>query len=298
MIVPERTHRGWIALGVVAALAACKDRSAKPADRAPPPAPVVDAGPPRIPGPTEPDPDWEKRRDELLRRGDPARMPTASPDAGAPAANPADMIKVIDRDHLQVGKLTIDLAAGAVELPVELSATNAPLEYLLVGRGGKAYESLLVGDVSAVELRLALTVLGFDGPTPDGTNAVPAATAADSLMATLRSGGRERPVAELFTAQATGRAPRALPYQAIGFAPAERDAALATRELITLVTRDRVAPLRIAEDAGNPYTGQGLVTNTQALPAGATDLVLVLRRLPAGPAGRRPSPGGPHTPEP
>ena len=80
--------------------------------------------------------------------------------------------------------------------------------------------------------------------------------------------------------------------------PALADAALATRELITLVARDRVAPLRIAVDAGNPYAGQGVVTNTAAMPASGAALTLVLRRMPNGPAPQRPSPAGPHTPEP
>lgn len=279
--------RGWLAVGALA-LIACKDRSAKPAAQ-PPPA-IVDAGAPRIPKPTEPDPDYERRRDELLRRGDPARMPTGTPDAG-PVANPADLIKVVDRDHLKVGSALVDLAAGAIEIPVSLSATNAPLEYLLVARGGKAYEAAFVADLSAVELRLALTLLGFDGPVPDGTNAVPKASAADALLATYRSDGREHPVAELFALQASGKPPAPLPFQVIGFGPADRDGALATRDLITLVARDRVAPLRLSEDAGNPYTGQGVVTNTAKLPTGRTDLTLVLRRMPAGPAPRRPSPG-------
>lgn len=292
MPVPEWSHRGWLALGVVAAIAGCKERGAKPADRTPPPAAaIVDAGAPRIPKPTEPDPDWEQRRDELLRRGDPARMPTGTPDAGPPLANPADLIKVVDRDHLKVGNALVDLAAGAIEIPVTLSATNAPLEYLLVARGGKAYEAAFVADLSAVELRLALTLLGFDGPIPDGANAVPKASAADALVATFRTGGRERPVAELFALQATGKPPAPLPFQAIGFGPADRDGALATRELITLVARDRVAPLRLAEDAGNPYSGQGVVTNTGKLPTTSTDLTLVLRRMPSGPSPRRPSPG-------
>jgi len=281
--------RGWLALGALVAMTACKDRGAKPAAQ-PPPA-VVDAGAPRIPKPTEPDPDWERRRDELLRRGDPARMPIGAPDAGAPVANPADLIKVVDKDHLKVGSVLIDLGAGALEIPVTLSATNAPLEYLLVARGGKAYEAAFVADVSAVELRLALTLLGFDGPIPDGANAVPAASAADALVATYRTGGREHPVAELFALQATGKPPAPLPFQAIGFGAADRDVALTTRELITLVARDRVAPLRLAEDAGNPYTGQGVVTNTGKLPTASTDLALVLRRMPSGPAPRRPSPG-------
>ncbi len=297
MTVTVSVGRGCVALALLA-LAGCKDRSAKPAPAPPTTAVVVDAGPPRIPKPTDPDPDWERRRDELLRRGDPARMPIAAPDAGAAAMNPADMIKVVDRDHLKVGALTIDLAAGVIELPVTVSVTNAPLEYVLVAPGGKAYESLFIGEVSAIELRLALTLLGFDGPVPDGANDVPKASAADGLIATYRVGKRERPVADLFTLQASGKPPAPLPYQAIGFGPADRDAALATRELITLVARDRVAPLRIAVDAGNPYAGQGVVTNTAAMPASGAALTLVLRRMPNGPAPQRPSPAGLHTPEP
>lgn len=288
---------------MLAALAAgaCKGRKKQPA----PAAAAADAGTgdasaaPRIPSATEPDVNYEARRDELLRRGDPERMkPAPVIDQNAPATDPAEMIKVVSRDVMMVGASRVDLAAGTLEIPVENAAPLGPIEYVLVARGGKAYESLFVADVSVVEVRLALTLLGYEGtiPTDDGKVAPP--TAADTVLASVRIGDQERPLSHFLIDRRTGKAPADAPWQVLGFRTIDRAGAVHAKELMAVISRDVLVPLRATVDAGNPYAqGQGLQSRAGSLPAAGTKVTLVLRRRPdaprPAPAGGSPSPAAP-----
>lgn len=289
-------RRGPAAVLFLAAIAApaCKGRKTEPAPTATPT--PRDAAPPRIPGPTEPDLGFEARRAELLRRGDPDMMKAAPVTGGSatPATDPAEMIKVIARDVMMVGAIRVDLAAGTAEFPAVAASPTGPIEYVLVGQGGKAYESLFVAEVSVVELRLGLTLLGFEGTTPGADGAISAATATDSVLATVRIAGKERPVAGFLIDAQTGKPPATAPWQVVGFRPADRAAALAGRELMTVVRRDVLTPLQFTIDAGNPYSGQGLLANPKALPPAGSAVTVVLRRRPDAPASvpRSPDPRG------
>jgi hypothetical protein len=246
-----------------------------------------------VPAPTEPDPDYVKRRDELLKRGDPRVMqPAPVVDTSKPPVNPADLLQVISRDVMKVGAIKIDLKAGTAEVPAVVAAPYGPLEFVLVTEGGKAYESLLTVKSTAIELRFALTLLGFEGTRLDAQGKLPAATAADSVIAAVRIGDKTRPLSELMIDQRTNKPGKNAPWQVIGFSDADRDAALRTTELMTLVPREALSPLRYTIDAGNPYVrGQGLIGNKASLPPAGTEVTLVLSRLPDAPAPKTMSPG-------
>ncbi len=281
-----RTLVRIVAVGAAVGLTpACKKKQALPA---PTPVAGVDAGAPapRIPPATEPDPGFEARREALLRRGDPANMqPAPVIDVGKPVDNPADMIKVVSRDVMMVGAIKVDLKAGAAELPAKVGTPMGPLEYIAVGKGGKAYESLFTVEVTGVELRLALTLLGYEGTVPaaDGTLAAP--TAADTVLVAVRVAGKERPLADVLLDQRTGKQPVDAPWQVVGFGDGDRGQALRAADFMTLVPRDTLAPLRVTVDAGNPYApGQGLTANAKALPVVGGDVTIVFKRRPDAPA--------------
>jgi hypothetical protein len=246
-----------------------------------------------VPAPTDPDPGLESRRKQLLERGDPNVMkPAPVVDQTKAPPNPADLLKVISRDVMQVGAIKVDLAKGTADIPVTVAAPSGPLEYAMVAPGGKAYESVLKTTVTAIELRFALTLLGFEGTPVDAHGKLPAATPADTVMASVRIGSKTRPLADLMLDQRTQKPVKDAPWQVVGFADADRDAALRGAELMTVITREEYAPLRYTLDAGNPYVrDQGLVANKATLPPPGTELTLVLSRRPDAPPPKVQSPG-------
>lgn len=253
-------------------------------------APTTAVAPPDARGPvpaTQQDPDFEKNRAELMRRGDPEMMkPAKVVDGTEPAANPAEMIKVVSKDVMKVGAITIDLKAGRAEVPAMVAFPSGPLEYVMVSTKGKAYESAFTVEASVVELRLALTLLGFEGTMPAADGTLPAATAADSVLVAVAIDGKERPLADYLIDNKSGKRAPDAPWQVVGFRDADRTLALSTENFMTLVPRDVYAPLRITIDAGNPYAGpdQGLGLNKRTMPATGAKVSLVLRRRPDAPA--------------
>ena len=290
--------RRFVVAGVVVAALApgCKKKARE--DAPPPPTPVATAASPDaggLPPATAPDPDYERRREELLRRGDPAMMKSAPlVDDSAPAPNPADLIKPVGKDVMMVGAIKVDLARGTAEIPAAFAAPTSPLEYVAVAEQGKAYESLLTVAAAPVELRLALTLLGYEGTPPGADGTVPRATPTDSVEVSLVVDGKPRPLGDFMIDQKTGKAPPEVPWQVVGFADANRASALRSKDYLTLVERDVLAPMRRSVDAGNPYAqGQGLIANSKTIPVVGTKVTLVIARGPGGPAPKAPSPAAP-----
>ncbi len=282
------------------ALAGCKScKKSAPKATAPDPAAASrDAGArgkPGVPSPTDPDPGYEARRDELLRRGDPEMMkPAKVIDTSAPPVNPAELIKVVSKDVMMVKQIRVDLAAGTAELPGRVSIDAGPLEYVAVALAGKAYESLFIVDTSVVELRLVLTLLGYEGSEPAADGSLPAATPADTVDVAVKIDGKERPLSAFLIDRKTGKAPKDMAWQVVGFRPSDRTAALTTLQLLTLVGQDAMAPLRIIGGAANPYAGPdaGLGPNADALPAVGSEVTLVIRRGKDAPPPRPYTAGG------
>lgn len=290
-VYASRMNRTLVAgaLGVALALAlGCKKKESTASKGQETPAPATAPVDARGPTPaTQPDPDFEKNRAELLRRGDPEMMkPAKVVDGSGPAATAADMIKVVSKDVMKVGAITVDLKAGRAELPAMVAFPTGPLEYVMVGVKGKAYESVFTVEAKAVELRLALTLLGFEGTVPAADGTLPAATAADSILVAVKVDGKERPLADYLVDNRSGKRAPDAPWQVVGFRDADRALALSTENFMTLVPRDVHAPLRITIDAGNPYAGpdQGLGLNKRTMPATGSKVTLVLRRRPDAPA--------------
>lgn len=282
-----------------------KDKTGDVAAVPTPPAPIVTPPgrevPPPAPGirpATEPDPGYEARRAELLRRGNPEMMkeapelPTTAPDVKA-----QQLIKPLGKDLVQVGTIKVDLAAGRLEIPAKVGSPAAPLEYVGVTPEGKAYESLLTVETNAVELRLALSLIGFEGVVPSPTGEVPPPTVNDTVLLAAMFGGKERPVSSLLVDRRTKKAPKDTPWQVIGFRAENRDQALLTKDFFTLVARDTYAPLRYTIDPGNPYAGpnEGYSGNPKAFPADGK-LTLVIKRRTERPPELRDLPPMPGTP--
>jgi hypothetical protein len=252
--------------------------------------PTVVVPPPKPRGPNEPtapDTTYEERRKLLLQRGSPEMMkdaPVAT--TTAPEVKPEQLIKPLGKDLLQVGTIKVDLAKGRAEVAAKVGATTEPLEYVAVATNGKAYESLFTIDTNAVELRLALSLMGYEGTMPEkNTGNVTPATDEDTVFLAAIVGGKERPVAAYLIDKKTKKAPKDIPWQVIGFQPEDRDQALLTKDLFTLVQRDRHAPVRYSVDPGNSYAGpnEGMIGNPKLLPADAA-VTLVIKRNPKRPA--------------
>ncbi len=271
--------------------------AATPAPAAPtPPGRVVPSPGGGLPPATAPDPGYEARRAELLRRGNPEMMKDAPVMVTtAPDVKPDQIIKPLGKDLVAVGKIKVDLAAGRLEVPAKMASPTAPLEYIAVTPAGKAYESLLTVDTNAIELRLALSLIGFEGTVPSATGELPPATAADSVLVAAVFGGKERPIASLLMDRRVKKAPKDTPWQVVGFRPEDRDQALLTKDFLTLVERDRFAPLRYTIDPGNPYAGpnEGYSGNPKAFPPGGEITLVIKRQTPVPPEVRAvlPTPG-------
>ena len=268
--------RGPIAVVLLVAVAgasSCKCKKDSPS-ATPEVASAKDAGAkPRIPPATEPDPGYEARRDELLRRGDPDMMkPAPVVDVNKPPdeAVAADLIKSVSKDVMMVDQIRVDLAARRLEIPGKIALRDGVLEYIAVGAAGKAYESLLTVDASAIELRLSLTLLGLEGKTDETLG----------VAVRLPRGGKdvEVPLEELLVDRKTGKPAPPIRFRVIGFDDAEKAQALATEQLVSLVGHEPHAPLRVVGDLGNPYAGpdQGIGLDPKAVPEVGTAVTLIL----------------------
>jgi hypothetical protein len=261
--------RGPIAvvlLVVLAGASSCKCKKDSPQTAA---GPALDAAPakPRIPRPQDPDPDWEKRRDELLRRGNPEVMkdaPVIDQSQPPPEASATDLIKSVSKDVLMVKNVKVDLAKRRIEIPGTIVLQSGFLEFIAVTPAGKTYESMLSVDTTAVQLRLAMTMLGLE---KEG----------DVVDISLSHGGKEAPLHEWLVDRKTGKPPAPLRFHVVPFADAEKNIALRSEQMISLVAHEPHPPLRVIGDLGNPYAGadQGIGLSKK-VPAVGTAVTLIL----------------------
>jgi hypothetical protein len=262
---------------VVAAclLPACRGDS-KPAR---PPATALDAAPSAATRkPTDPDPDYERNRAELLKRGNPDLMKDMTAAGGIPdEASATDLVKSVSKDVMMVKSIRVDLAHHRMEIPGKVITPTTPLEFIAVGPKGKTYESMFEVDATAVEVRLALTLLGHDGATPDDKGDVPPPSPGDTMRVLVKVGDKEHPLSDFLVRRSDGKRAADLVFQVIGFRDADKAAALSDPQFVSLVSHEVYAPLRVTVDAGNPYAGpdQGLAASKKAPPVGSA-ITLVL----------------------
>ena len=85
-------------------------------------------------------------------------MPSRAEEA-PPAEKPA--VEQLDATRFRIGQLTFDRRTREVRLPAVVNLTDGLLEFALVQRQGKVHESLLVTDVSPVQLNVAFKLLRY-----------------------------------------------------------------------------------------------------------------------------------------
>lgn len=78
-------------------------------------------------------------------------------DAGQAQADPAQLERAFREQGVR-----LERAAGWCAIPVEVEVRDALLEYLLVGPGGRAHESLFMTEVAPSVLNAALILLGAE----------------------------------------------------------------------------------------------------------------------------------------
>jgi len=108
--------------------------------------------------------------------------------------------------------ITIDEKAGAVRVPAVVAQQGAykelkgAIEYVLVSKGGKAYETIFVTDVPAIEIYEALLKIGLKPGEPAKEGAPPAGPAV-RIFAEFTLGGKkvQRAIDELVTHAKTGK---------------------------------------------------------------------------------------------
>jgi hypothetical protein len=271
--------RGPIAVVLLVAIAAASSCKCKSRDSAQPTAHPERGGgaaeskdaaaKPRIPPATEPDPGYEARRDELLRRGDPEVMkpaPVIDLDQPPAEASATDLIKSVSKDVMMVKDVKVDLAKRRIEIPGKVVLREGMLEFIAVTPAGKTYESFLSVETTAVQLRLALTLLGLEGKE------------GDVVGVSVALPGGEVPLADLLVDRKTDEKARALQFQVIPFDDKDKAEALRTAQMISLVDHEPFAPLRVVGDVGNPYAGadQGLGLASKKVPEVGTAITLIL----------------------
>src|SRR4051812_29609595 len=82
--------------------------------------------------------------------------------AQEPAPKPS--VKEVSPGIYEVGAIRLEQKTKTVTFPAAINMDKGPLEYLLVGRNGPTHESLLVTDVSPVELETVMLLLGVKPP--------------------------------------------------------------------------------------------------------------------------------------
>ena len=91
-----------------------------------------------------------------------ALAPSATAQADAPPlAKP--MVREVSPGIYEVGKVRLDQKATSISFPGKLNMKRGLLEYLLVNQKGSTHESLLVTDVEANDIHVAMLLLGAKG---------------------------------------------------------------------------------------------------------------------------------------
>ncbi len=87
--------------------------------------------------------------------------PATLPAPDQPVAPVKPVVEKIDATHYRIGQVTFDQKSREIRFPAKINMTDGLLEYLVVHENGKVHESLLVTDISATHLNLALTLLRY-----------------------------------------------------------------------------------------------------------------------------------------
>lgn len=87
--------------------------------------------------------------------------PNSLPAPDQPIAPVKPSVEKLDATHYRIGKVTFDQKTREIRFPATVNMTDGLLEYLVVHLNGKVHESLLVTDISATHLNLALTLLRY-----------------------------------------------------------------------------------------------------------------------------------------
>jgi acylphosphatase len=121
------------------------------------------------------------------------------------------------------GRLEVDRAAGVVIVPATVATQGrydvlkGAIEYVLVSRDGKDYESLFITEVPPQELHAAFIDIGLEPGTPAGGGSLPQGPPVRILVDYEQGGKRVRRPAEEFVLQArTGQPLAALPWTYTG----------------------------------------------------------------------------------
>ena len=80
----------------------------------------------------------------------------------------------------RLGPVVIDKAAREVRFPAVVNQTAGPVEYLLVGKGGKTHESVLRTEVTPMQVQTAVLLLGVGKIAAAPGQAAPPPAAIDS----------------------------------------------------------------------------------------------------------------------
>lgn len=94
----------------------------------------------------------------------PDQKPADSESAGPPPAPPVDpgkaMVLELGEGRFRVGLVEFDKLRRVVVIPATVLMREGPVEYLLVTRGGKVHEAVLVTDADPRDVHVAALLLG------------------------------------------------------------------------------------------------------------------------------------------
>jgi hypothetical protein len=88
---------------------------------------------------------------------EPTSLP--APDQAVDPVKPT--IEKLDENRFRIGQVTFDQSNREIQFPCKINMREGLLEYLVVHQNGKVHESLLITEISATHLNLALTLLRY-----------------------------------------------------------------------------------------------------------------------------------------
>lgn len=175
-----------------------------------------------------------------------------------PTAKPA--VRELSPGIYALGEIRIDAAKREVSFPAEVGTPNREIEYAIVNERGKAYESLMVTKITAMDLQVALLlahykpwpeslfVRGDEPPKPEATKEVPAAKARISLEWTdAKSGqGKSAPLHAWLLNGGSNKAPSAGDWIFTGLRERQPDDPPLDLNQIVAVFLDSFSPINFA----------------------------------------------------
>jgi acylphosphatase len=195
--------------------------------------------------------------------------------------------------------IAVDVEAGSVSVPAVVAkqgvyeVLKGAIEYLLVAKGGKAYEALFVTEHSPGEIQAALAKIGFEAGKPAGAETPPSGMAVRVLVEHAREDGKgedgktvRRDAGELVLLRKTRKplAPGEWVYtgSSAGFDPESDKEVLQcalTKSIVGLHLTD-ASPL-VQNPRPEARTENIYEANLEALPAEGTAVRIVFERVVA-----------------